>query len=271
MNIFIKMKNKPLVSVLIANYNNAKYLTKCIDSVLSQNYERVEVIIIDDKSTDNSLDVIKKYQKKIKVIKNKKKKSIGSYNQINTYFLGFKKSKGEIIFFLDSDDYFSKKKILTIIKYFNLYKDSKVIFDLPILKFNNKKLKKKFKQKLFLLSSWPRFSPQSCISIRKIYGKEVFRSLKIKKFNLIWFDFRIAIYTFLKFKKLIILQKYLTYYRQNSYTASKKFKTFSKNWWLRRSEAHDFFSYVAKKLKIKDKFTIDKLVTIIFKKVIYLK
>ena len=164
-----------------------------------------------------------------------------------------------------------KKKITTIVKYFNLYKDSKVIFDLPILKFNNKKLKKKFKQKLFLLSSWPRFSPQSCISIRKIYGKEVFRSLKIKKFNLIWFDFRIAIYTFLKFKKLIILQKYLTYYRQNSYTASKKFKTFSKNWWLRRSEAHDFFTYVAKKLKIKDKFTIDKLVTIIFKKVIYLK
>ena len=104
------MKNKPLVSVLIANYNNAKYLTKCIDSVLSQNYERVEVIIIDDKSTDNSLDVIKKYQKKIKVIKKKKKTNIGSYNQIKTYFLGFKKSKGEIIFFLDSDDYFSKKK-----------------------------------------------------------------------------------------------------------------------------------------------------------------
>ena len=107
--------------------------------------------------------------------------------------------------------------------------------------------------------------------MRRNYAKEIFGNSKIKKFSTIWFDFRIAIYTFLKFKKITILKKYLTYYRQNPNSASTQFKTFSKNWWLRRSEAHDFFSYVAKKLKIKDKFTIDKLVTIIFKKVIYLK
>ena len=95
--------------------------------------------------------------------------------------------------------------------------------------------------------------------------------MKISKFNSIWFDFRIAIYTFLKFKNLKVVKKYLTYYRQNPNTASKKFKTFSKSWWLRRSEAHDFFTYVSRKLKLKDRFTIDKLITKSFNKIIYLR
>ncbi len=265
------MKNNPLVSVIIANYNNAKYLKKCINSILFQDYKKIEIIVIDDKSKDNSSKILKIFEKKIKIIKNKKKTNIGSYNQINSYNLGFKRSKGEIIFFLDSDDYFSKKKISTIVNYFKTNNNLKIIFDLPIFIFKSKKIKKKFKQKSFIISSWPRFSPQSCISARKNYAKELFKNLKISKFNSIWFDFRIAIYTFLKFKNLKVVKKYLTYYRQNPNTASKKFKTFSKSWWLRRSEAHDFFTYVSRKLKLKDRFTIDKLITKSFNKIIYLR
>jgi len=271
LNIFIEMKNNPLASIIIANYNNAVYLEKCVGSILQQNYKKIEIIVVDDNSKDNSLKILKLYKKKIRIIKNKKKTKYGSYNQINTYQLGFKKSKGEIVFFLDSDDYFSKKKINILINYFKKFKKICVIFDLPIFTFKDKKIKKKFKQKFFIISSWPRFSPQSCISMRRSYAKEIFENVKIKKFNSIWFDFRIAIYTFLKFKKLIIIKKYLTYYRQNPNTASKQFQTFTKNWWLRRSEAHDFFSYISNKFQIKDTFTIDKLITKFFKKIIYLK
>ena len=61
-------------------------------------------------SSDNSIKRINKY-KNIKIIKNKKRGKYGSYNQMNAYYRAFKKSKGEIIFLLDSDDLFKKNKI----------------------------------------------------------------------------------------------------------------------------------------------------------------
>ena len=65
------MKN-PLVSILIANYNNAKYIADCINSLKKQEYKNIEIIFFDDNSKDDSIDEIKKY-KKIKIIRNKKK------------------------------------------------------------------------------------------------------------------------------------------------------------------------------------------------------
>ena len=59
-------------SILIANYNNEKYLDQCIQSVLKQTYKNIEIIIHDDDSNDNSLKKIETYRK-IKLIKNKKK------------------------------------------------------------------------------------------------------------------------------------------------------------------------------------------------------
>ena len=253
--------NKDLASIIIVNYNNAQYLSKSINSALKQKYKYKEIIVVDDKSNDNSIKILKKYEGKIKVIKNKKKTKIGSYNQINSYYLGFLKSKGKIIFFLDSDDYFSNRKISEVMNFFTKKKETNLLFDLPII-INNKKLfKKKFSQKYFLLSSWPRFSPQSCISIKRNYAREIFRVVKIKKFNSIWFDFRLTIYSYIKFNKINILKKYLTYYRKSESSVSNKYQTLTKNWWIRRSEAHDYFTFVSKKLKIKDRITLDKIIT----------
>ena len=258
------MKKKyriPKASVIIANYNNAKYLRNCINSILNQSYKNIEIIAVDDKSEDSSLEVLKKYKKKIKVIKNRKKTSKGSYNQINSYYKGFIKSKGKYIFFLDSDDYFKKKKIELVIKEFENNENLDLIFDLPILKFRDKEIKKKIKQKKFVISSWPRFSPQSCISIKKKLAKEIFKILKLKKFETIWLDFRIAVYYFLKNKQIYIFKKYLTYYRQLNNSASKDYKILNKNWWYRRKQAHEFVSFLNKKLKLKDKMNFDKIMT----------
>ena len=59
------------VSVLVANYNNSIYLNRCIKSIQNQNYKNIEIIVVDDNSTDNSIAILKKI-KKITVIKNEK-------------------------------------------------------------------------------------------------------------------------------------------------------------------------------------------------------
>ena len=66
LSISMRIKyNNPKVSVIIVNYNNAKYLNNCISSVLNQSYKNKEIIVVDDRSKDNSLEVLKKFKKKL--------------------------------------------------------------------------------------------------------------------------------------------------------------------------------------------------------------
>ena len=103
-------KFKFKASILIANYNNSQFIEECINSLKNQTYKNIEIIFFDDFSKDNSIDIIKKFTE-VKVIQNTKRTKIGSFNQIKAYKEAFKISKGEIIFFLDSDDYFHKDKV----------------------------------------------------------------------------------------------------------------------------------------------------------------
>tara|TARA_B100001093_G_scaffold248894_1_gene238292 strand:+ start:410 stop:1204 length:795 start_codon:yes stop_codon:yes gene_type:complete len=255
-------RNKnPKVSIIIVNFNNAKYLLKSLESALSQTYKNKEIIVIDDISDDNSLEILNKYKTKIKFYVNKTKTSFGSYNQINSYLKGVDKSTGRYICFLDSDDYFTKNKVNLVVRKFSEQTKIKTLFDIPIIKTNENLIKQKFVQKKLYFSSWPRFTPQSCITIERGYANKIFKILKVKKFPSIWFDFRIAILNFLSFGEIFILNKHLTYYRQLENSASKNYKTFSINWWYRRKEAHEFFSYLSKKLKIRDRITLDKIIT----------
>ena len=123
-----------LASVIIVNYNNAPLLDQSIKSILNQTYKNIEIIVVDDISTDDSIKKLNKYKNKIKIVKNKKKTVHGSYNQINSYYNGYLKTKGKYLFFLDSDDFFKKNKINYIIDKFNK-NNFDLIFDLPIIKF----------------------------------------------------------------------------------------------------------------------------------------
>ena len=69
-------KNNILVSIIIVNFNNAKLLKDCLNSIFIQNYKNKQIIVVDDNSNDNSLNVLNKYKKKITILKNKKKKLI---------------------------------------------------------------------------------------------------------------------------------------------------------------------------------------------------
>ena len=129
------------VSVIIVNYNNAKFIKRCIYSLKKQTYKNFEFIIIDDQSTDNSLEIIKKIQKKInfKLFITNSRTKYGSLNQINACKIGLKKSRGELIFLLDSDDFFKKNKILKVVNFYE-QKKFNVITDKPIIYFNKKKI-----------------------------------------------------------------------------------------------------------------------------------
>lgn len=99
----MKEKN-PLVSVIIPNYNHAPYLDQRIQSVLNQTYDNFEVIILDDKSPDNSVEVINHYASNPHVshIVVNKENSGSTFVQWNR---GLELAKGEIIWIAESDDY----------------------------------------------------------------------------------------------------------------------------------------------------------------------
>lgn len=90
------MKNNPLVSVIIPNYNYEKTIKACLDSVVRQTYKNIEIIFVDDGSTDRSIELASQYPCKILV---NPKNSGASVSRNN----GADHSKGEILFFLDSD------------------------------------------------------------------------------------------------------------------------------------------------------------------------
>ena len=106
MVVNIDMK-KNLVSVIMTNYNYSKYLNSSISSVLNQTYKTLELIIVDDASSDNSIDVINGFNDpRIKLIKNKNNKGVSFSRNI-----GIKKASGEYIAFIDSDDKWSLNKL----------------------------------------------------------------------------------------------------------------------------------------------------------------
>ena len=64
--------NDPLATVLIVNYNNSNCIDQCLKSVINQNYKKIEIIVVDDNSSDNSLEILNNYTNQIKLIKSEK-------------------------------------------------------------------------------------------------------------------------------------------------------------------------------------------------------
>ena len=253
------MKTK--ASVLIANYNNQKYINKCVSSLFKQSYKNIEIIFHDDGSVDNSLLKANKF-KKIKIIKNNKRGKYGSFNQMAAFERAFRLSKGEIIFLLDSDDYFEKNKIEKIINFYSKNKKINAIYDLPILVEGKKKKIEKNKKKIFK-TFWPYIPPQSCISIRRQSFRKYIKYINFKLFPDIWMDFRLAIYLKYIEKNFFIFNENLTCYRQNINSISSNFKFSSVNWWKRRLQAYEYIKYFFNINKISYKKNFDYYLTVV--------
>ena len=102
----------PKISFIIPVYNVEEYLGQCLDSVLAQSYEDFEAICIDDGSTDSSLNILKKYEKKDKRIKIISQKNQGVSVARNA---GLDAARGEYISFVDSDDAIDAEFIKTML------------------------------------------------------------------------------------------------------------------------------------------------------------
>ena len=95
--------NQPKVSVIIPVYNTEKYLRECLDSVVNQTLRDIEIICVDDGSTDASPEILRKYAEKdsrVQVFTQEKSNAGAARN------VGLSKAAGEYLAFLDSDDYY---------------------------------------------------------------------------------------------------------------------------------------------------------------------
>ncbi|MFC1668295.1 glycosyltransferase [Chlamydiota bacterium] len=128
------MVDGPLVSVIIPSYNSAQYLKEAIESCLDQTYENIEIIVIDDGSTDDTAILVKHYGNNITYVY---QKNSGLASARNT---GIKRAKGDYVQFLDADDIILKEKIEFQVNYLEEHKDNDVVYcDVRYFENNDKK------------------------------------------------------------------------------------------------------------------------------------
>ena len=105
-------------SKIIPNYNKEDYVEETLNSIFNHTYKNFEVIVIDDASSDNSIEKIKKYD--VRLFHTNRKMAGGARN------VGLDNATGDYILFLDSDDYFTTPTVLEELN--NLIKDEDIIF-----------------------------------------------------------------------------------------------------------------------------------------------
>lgn len=110
---------KPLISIIIPNYNRGHLLKDVLDSVINQTYQPLEIIIVDDKSTDDSIAIIQRLQETISNLILIQQETNSGANACRN--LGVSRANGTFIAFLDSDDYFLPTKIEKQMAVFNQY------------------------------------------------------------------------------------------------------------------------------------------------------
>lgn len=96
------------VSIVIPVYNSEKYISRCLESVINQSYKNIEILTINDGSSDNSLKILKNYEKKYKNIRAIDKQNEGVAKTRN---LGISKATGDYIMFIDNDDYIDENYV----------------------------------------------------------------------------------------------------------------------------------------------------------------
>lgn len=106
-----KKKANDLISIIVACYNGSKYINKCLESIINQTYQNIEIIVVDDGSKDNSKSLINKYAKENNKIKYFYK-SNGGLSSARNY--GITKATGKFITFIDIDDYIDKEYIFKL-------------------------------------------------------------------------------------------------------------------------------------------------------------
>ncbi len=243
-----------LVSVLINNYNYARFLEDCLNSVLTQTYPKIEIIVYDDGSSDDSLRILEKYKDKIKILAYANFGECPSFNQANAINKAFEESKGEIICLLDADDMFMPDKIEKIVTAFEQNPYAVLVqhifneIDEHNMKTGMKRpFIKKVQVKEYIFKTHNLlglFAQTSALSFRRDYLLRVLPILK-DRYTDVWSDVRLTRQAIF-FGEIVTLNDALGMYRVHGRNDSNKLKDYAfYNQVI--DQMYDFFNIWAKK------------------------
>ena len=136
------------ISILISSYNKGAYIEECLNSCLNQTYQDYEIILLDNYSNDNTDIILAKYSKNITIKKERKISDNSAANQLDLLKKAFLISSGEILCFLDADDYFEDNKLEDINRIFSQNQKTNIVFDKPSILINNNFYNFKSKKKI---------------------------------------------------------------------------------------------------------------------------
>lgn len=214
--------SEPIITIIVPIYNMEDYLKKCLESLIIQTYANIEILCIDDCSTDKSVQIVEKFVQKdrrIKLIKHNINKGLGGAR--NT---GLANTQGEYILFVDSDDFIHptmvEKLYLDLIKNeadmsfcdIKLYENDDTIYDYK--PFHDTRLAS---QKLFFPQE--RLEPFTNIwpsAWNKLYKTSIIRNNRLNYFENIYYEDHSFYYNYLlNCKRVSYLPESLYFYRHN--------------------------------------------------------
>lgn len=209
------MNNNPLVSVIIPAYNAGKYIEMAVRSVLNQSYTNIELIVVNDGSTDSTLDVLSQFSD-INIISTPNKGVSHARN------VGIDASNGEYISFLDADDELEHNAIEILVKSIKKHK-ADICAGLSYTIF---KKEENFSEQIFEGDSLLRYciedNPYTYSVWAKLYKKEFVNktrfSLGVRAHQDAFFNFELA----LKEPKCVQINKIIYYYRVHEANTSRK-------------------------------------------------
>lgn len=219
------------VSIIVPVYNGQDFINRCLNSLINQTYSNVEIIVINDGSTDNSLDLLKKYNDKIILIN---KENSGVSDSRN---LGLEKASGDYIMFCDIDDWYEKvtveKAVCEIGNYDLLkYRETRVFFDGSSIKRKENLAPMLYEKeeidivirRLFDLS-WA--THIYCF----IYKTEIIKKNNIRFNSKIRYgeDANFILQYLLKVKNVKVIDEYLYNYYENSNSVTNNYSSIFKN------------------------------------------
>ena len=212
-----------LITIIINVYNGEKYIKKCLDSVINQTYKKIEILIINDGSTDKTLDILKTYKdKRIRIITTENQGLSFSRN------VGLDNAKGEYYYFVDADDFIEKDTIEYLYNLSKKYNANIATCEcLDIFDYNFKIKKEKEKICIFsreeMLKSFLLNQMIHCdTSWNKLIKKDIYNNIRFE--NKMINDLTTTYKLIMSSKKTVYSNqiKYYYYRNQDSVTIRKK-------------------------------------------------
>ena len=210
------------ISVIIPTYNVEKYIWECLDSAINQTFEDIEIICIDDKSTDKTPEIINEYALKdsrIRAYANDENKGI-AYNR--NYSLSL--AKGKYIYFLDSDDYIELDALEKLYKLAEEKSLDMIMFKVIHFKNLTKRefksvytemhyLEKPMKDKIFNYEDVKEFAAEICVNLPgKLFKRDLIKDIEFPN-GYIFEDVPFFLEALIKAKRVYFLQEHLCHKR----------------------------------------------------------